>query len=291
MFACRYGSAELVELLMDEGADVHAQNDAKCTPLMLAIHGLHRDTARLLIDSGVDIHRKNEQGWTALTYACRYGDADLVELLMRKGADIHERTGARWTTLMLAAHGGNAEIASVLVERGVDIHAKNSHGKRALHLAAVQDNDDIGLLLIEKGAEPREHGGSGDHCYGTAKSFQLVAEKSEAEGDVDRAVECYSVAADYSEKATPKLMEVSERYRTGGTDGSILRSLLGLVAAEADLAATMKGKRTDYSSLVPEAQRIDPNEEKRIKYADKSARSLALSLECRADIQRLTGKR
>jgi ankyrin repeat protein len=55
MLASQYGHADAVELLVQNGADVHANNDA---PLRLARKYVHHIVEQCLIDHGADVH-----GW------------------------------------------------------------------------------------------------------------------------------------------------------------------------------------------------------------------------------------
>ena len=47
---------EIATLLVSKGADVHAGNKDKVSPLMIAIGRKHTQVANLLIEKGADIH-------------------------------------------------------------------------------------------------------------------------------------------------------------------------------------------------------------------------------------------
>jgi ankyrin repeat protein len=75
------GSAQLLRLLLDAGADVGARRGL---PLVLAVDGGHLDeAARLLLDRGAAPNALNGE---ALRLATRYGRQDIAELLLQHGA-------------------------------------------------------------------------------------------------------------------------------------------------------------------------------------------------------------
>lgn len=77
----------------------------------------NRDCAAYLLDQGADIHAEDDR---ALYWACRMGHKALVELLLDRGADIHAHCdwALRW-----AAASGQKKVVQLLLDRGADIHA------------------------------------------------------------------------------------------------------------------------------------------------------------------------
>ena len=58
--ACRQGKQDIVELLLESGANVNHRNKAGNTPLLEACSQGHVDDARMLLDHGVDIDTPTE---------------------------------------------------------------------------------------------------------------------------------------------------------------------------------------------------------------------------------------
>jgi hypothetical protein len=79
--ASKYGREKIVELLLNRGADIHAEND---WALHTASRNGHTEVVRLLLDRGADIHANND--W-ALRWASRYGHTETVKLLLDRGAE------------------------------------------------------------------------------------------------------------------------------------------------------------------------------------------------------------
>ena len=75
------GHLEIVDLLLDHGADVDSPQTGDITPLMSAGAGGHRKIAELLLDRGADALKKSADGKNAADYAAERGHPDLLSLL------------------------------------------------------------------------------------------------------------------------------------------------------------------------------------------------------------------
>ena len=85
--AVRSESAELVNLLLEAGAEVNAANDIRQTPLHLAAQDdKNLELARLLIKFGADINAKGLFDETALAVAQRSGASAIAAELTQAGA-------------------------------------------------------------------------------------------------------------------------------------------------------------------------------------------------------------
>ena len=81
--AARNGDAEIVNLLLQDGALVNARNRFNRTPLQMAVFGGHRQVAQTLLDNGARRDLRNVFGRSALDYAVRNRDTEMVRLLIR----------------------------------------------------------------------------------------------------------------------------------------------------------------------------------------------------------------
>ena len=106
MVAVEYGKKDIVTLLLDKGADVHARDFIQTTPLHMAALSGNKDIVSLLIEKGADIHARSKNGNTILHSAAYGGDKDIVDMLLDKGADIQATDENGRTPFSCAAQNG-----------------------------------------------------------------------------------------------------------------------------------------------------------------------------------------
>jgi uncharacterized protein len=128
MVATRNGCADIVELLLDKGANVNA---------------------KALQTSGVEGHVLS--GITALSLAPRSGDIAIVKMLVRHGADIHSRDSMGRTAL---AYATTNEIAQFFLDHGLDINARDKDGYTLLISSGEPFHRPSIAFLLEHGADP-----------------------------------------------------------------------------------------------------------------------------------------
>jgi hypothetical protein len=83
------GRADIVQLLLDAGADVNAARRrgdlfVGMTPIMLAVLGSKEDIVQLLLDNGADINAKTPSGDTALAIAKKLPESEKRNRVVRK---------------------------------------------------------------------------------------------------------------------------------------------------------------------------------------------------------------
>lgn len=86
--ACSKNRSEIVERLLQMGADINISNPFHGSPLMIAIKNQHYDVAyRLLSEKSINVERVDEDKNTALMLAAKSNDERLVDLLLKAGAN------------------------------------------------------------------------------------------------------------------------------------------------------------------------------------------------------------
>jgi len=78
--------AEVTQLLLEHGADVHAKDKDGRTPLHRAAVAGRAPVARLLVEKGSDVNAKDNEGLTPLALAARFNSKQVAELLKKHGA-------------------------------------------------------------------------------------------------------------------------------------------------------------------------------------------------------------
>ena len=135
IWASGNGYTDVVEYLIEKGANINQKMREDVTPLMWACVKKQIDIMELLIKKGADINVKDEGGDTPLMHASNYGYMNIVEMLVEKGANVNEVTNGKRTALMKAVMNEHYEIAEYLITNGADVNAKDRDGKTALMFA------------------------------------------------------------------------------------------------------------------------------------------------------------
>lgn len=122
--AVLYSSIEIIQILIDAGADLNERcNLSGCdffrsTPLHYAAFYKMEHAAIILIKNGADVNARNEAGKTPLHYAASHGQTEIVRRLLEAGADPDVKDKNNYTPLLLASTGrGYQDIISLLKKR------------------------------------------------------------------------------------------------------------------------------------------------------------------------------
>jgi ankyrin repeat protein len=126
----RSGTLELVQLLLERGADPNALCGFKRqdSVLLHAVKTWDLDRLAALLDAGADIAFRTESGYDVLT-SCLYSE------------------GARRGPGLLAA-------VKFLIERGAPLGGASKHGESALNVASRLGRFDVVALLLDAGTDP-----------------------------------------------------------------------------------------------------------------------------------------
>jgi ankyrin repeat protein len=105
--------------LLETAVDVNAPDDNGYTPLMIAARCGHADIVQTLLDKGADVDAVDAtHGLTALMLASKAGKPDVVKLLVARGANVKRIASHGKTALKLAEHFGHEEVVKLLRAAG-----------------------------------------------------------------------------------------------------------------------------------------------------------------------------
>jgi hypothetical protein len=146
---------QLAQLLHRSGSSVDPQGESGWTPLISAAYLGDVEMVEVLLNYGADIQAQTIFGRTALHWAAgshHFSDPEVVRLLLKYGADINLRAiiDGGITPLHSAAAGGRADAVRVLLEHGASVDEKNTWGRTAFQVART---DEIKKLLSEHSAK------------------------------------------------------------------------------------------------------------------------------------------
>lgn len=158
IFAAAEGHAGTVLALLNKGATVHAINNDGFTALNAAagvgLTGEERiDIVQLLLDNGAEVNAKDDFGETTLMRAAIADRPDTVRFLLDNGADVNAQTREGMTALMFAAQGMKGLVdlhlntVQVLLEAGSDVNAKDNNGRTAIMRAEKNGHKNVAQLL------------------------------------------------------------------------------------------------------------------------------------------------
>nr|XP_048704072.1 ankyrin repeat domain-containing protein 17 isoform X5 [Caretta caretta] len=156
ILAATAGHVGVVEILLDNGADIEAQSErTKDTPLSLACSGGRQEVVELLLARGANKEHRNVSDYTPLSLAASGGYVNIIKILLSAGAEINSRTGSKLgiSPLMLAAMNGHTAAVKLLLDMGSDINAQiETNRNTALTLACFQGRTEVVSLLLDRKA-------------------------------------------------------------------------------------------------------------------------------------------
>jgi ankyrin repeat protein len=154
MFAVNNGYEDIVNLLIEKGADINIQAKNGFNALMTAIQGkttIHTDIAKKLININANLELKNKKGNTSLMKAIDESKTEIANMIIKKNTNVIDiQSDDGYTPLMNAIEMNNIAIVKSLIEAGADITIKNNNGKTAFMMVTDHENKQIIKLLSEK---------------------------------------------------------------------------------------------------------------------------------------------
>eukprot|EP00607_Mallomonas_marina_P008681 CAMPEP_0182423052 /NCGR_PEP_ID=MMETSP1167-20130531/8951_1 /TAXON_ID=2988 /ORGANISM="Mallomonas Sp, Strain CCMP3275" /LENGTH=428 /DNA_ID=CAMNT_0024601669 /DNA_START=1 /DNA_END=1287 /DNA_ORIENTATION=+ len=155
--AAEGGYLSEVARMIEEGVDVDstAGDWNNWTPLIRASRSGQAEVVQYLLDKGADVNMMNENKHTALQWAAWNNHVRVAVILLDRGAIINLANENGWTPLICAAWNGNLEMSVLLLDRGAahGINITDQEGKNALTWARFKDHTEVINLLVSMGAK------------------------------------------------------------------------------------------------------------------------------------------
>lgn len=169
--AARRGDTSAVQALLQEKADVNAQDVYGNAALHWAVESDDIGLVDTLLRSGADADVANRYGVTPLSLAVTNGNAEMIERLVEAGADVNASLLGGETMLMTAARTGRPDAIRRLLTLGAEVNAREeSYGQTALMWAAMHGNAEAIRVLAEFGADVHATSGVDDPAGATAET-------------------------------------------------------------------------------------------------------------------------
>jgi uncharacterized protein len=179
--AARAGRVAMIDLLLDHGANIEAEDDLGNRPLLSAAEYGQIEAVKRLLDRGADLEATNWSGVSALANAAARNHREIVEFLfshgarrgivdaltlndptimahlldeaLRQGRDIDWISDGYRRIALVAAERGNPEMVRLLLDRGAT-HLVDHFGDHSLLAEAARHGHlEVIRLLIDRGAD------------------------------------------------------------------------------------------------------------------------------------------
>eukprot|EP00397_Hematodinium_sp_SG-2012_P015933 GEMP01016237.1.p1 GENE.GEMP01016237.1~~GEMP01016237.1.p1 ORF type:complete len:639 (+),score=116.43 GEMP01016237.1:273-2189(+) len=171
--AARKGFADVVHVLLNNGANVAVTNNSGDTALHVACamsgckslgaaSGLHYplEIAQLLVEAGSDVCLANSVGDTPLHLV---EDTETLKYLLEQNADVTDRNMARETPLFMVTRRGNVSAAKLLLNVADNVaNWANVDRQTPLHIAAENGGSSIAALLLKAGSSVDRNNADGE---------------------------------------------------------------------------------------------------------------------------------
>ncbi len=150
MQATRDGNVDMMQFLMDQGADMGYPSVRGDTALHAAVEWDQPEAALFLLDQGFIIDIKNGSACSALHLAAEKNKIKMARLLLDHGASLDITDKRRWTPLHIAVDSNHLDMIQLLLNRGANISAPDKVGDTPLLLAIQKKEEKAALLMIAK---------------------------------------------------------------------------------------------------------------------------------------------
>jgi len=162
--AINAGQVSKVEELIAEGIDLNSRNSQQRTYLMLAISLKQNEIVQALIDGGADLAASDNFNLTALHFCATQNNADAVTILVQAGLNVDiigfdspSDGSTESTPLHMAAQSKALDAAAALIEAGADVNALTNVGngkfrRSPLFWSEKSRDSAMAELLKENGA-------------------------------------------------------------------------------------------------------------------------------------------
>jgi len=139
-------------LIVVHGEHIEAKHGSFTALLQASIHG-RLDIVDVLLNHGADINSGDATDWSPLFWASLQGHANVVQFLLERGADVNKPTRqSKMTPLHAASRPGHLEVVRILLAHGADVQIRTRHGETALQAATSCGREAVARLLLEHGA-------------------------------------------------------------------------------------------------------------------------------------------
>ncbi len=154
LYAVRNKQLPMVELLLNNGATINHNNHGGENALLLACYDNNNSMVKLLVSKGADVTVASHEGISPIWYACGHNQKEIVTLFLDNGLDANYSKPVSGNDESMNAYMNWVESASnIAIESSFSLNGSYSYGGESLlHIAAKKGNLSMMKLLVERGA-------------------------------------------------------------------------------------------------------------------------------------------
>lgn len=145
------GRRNILELLIQHGAEVNKQNGYRLTALDCAIETRQEAVVRLLLDNRASSNIESIHG-SPLLQAVSKEETVITQMLIEAGAHVNYQNTDGYTPLMVAIRMHNLPISTLLIKAKADVNMLNRHQESSLTTAVAVQDLPLCRLLLDNGA-------------------------------------------------------------------------------------------------------------------------------------------
>lgn len=150
--AAKSGDLQTVKkILAQDPSKLNATDEEHYTPLHWACMRAHWDVVNFLIDKGADLNIIGGDGGAPLNWAAHHDNVEIIKRMVGKGASLNVQNQWGMTELHTAIWRGNIHVVEYLLDQDSDPMIKTEEGWTAMHYAYRSGHDNIIELLRNRG--------------------------------------------------------------------------------------------------------------------------------------------
>ncbi|KAL5121649.1 hypothetical protein ACEQ8H_000335 [Pleosporales sp. CAS-2024a] len=178
-WAASTGKKEFCEMLLQRQraprANINAVEVRQKTALHLAVTHDRDDIVDMLVQYGANVMAKSDGSWTPLHNACEHGNLKVVHRLLAAGADINAKLLTGMTPLHIAAQNGHLQVVNFLLQKQPEtkVTARDKFGMTPF-LCAAQSKTPARKDILNRLAPSNQVNALSEDALGAANGFHAT---------------------------------------------------------------------------------------------------------------------
>ncbi|RJE23332.1 Ankyrin repeat protein [Aspergillus sclerotialis] len=154
---------DLLTSSLESGTDtkdlIHSHGGRYGNALQAASSNSHEKVVQMLLDKGANVNAQDGFYGNALQAASSRGYEKIVQMLLEKSADVNAQGGYYGNALQAASSNSHEKVVQMLLDKGANVNAQGGENGNALQAALYNGHQKVVQMLLEKGADMNTQGG------------------------------------------------------------------------------------------------------------------------------------